>query len=347
MITRIFTLLFLFLIIFICSKQQPSLIIQYQEGNENTQIQVDEMSLLDATTAKKASMNFAKKGDTWEVVIPMEEWRLGIYGVRIGAKSFILPIDDISNTITLKVSDKSLQEYTNEVQGNKSIADFNQFLAAVRKTNGDRAEVTKLASQFVNTTSSGIVAMAVASQFLADPAFKKDLLALKTKHESLLKSKIGEEFDFVVNKISSMLSIGQPAPELSYASPSGKEYSLSELKGKVVLIDFWASWCKPCRYNNPHIVSLYDKYNKQGFEVFSVSLDQDKTRWIEAIKADNLKWPYHISDLSGWESKLYRLYPSEGIPATFLVDKNGNLASFNIRDPKQIETLITQLLAAN
>lgn len=104
-------------------------------------------------------------------------------------------------------------------------------------------------------------------------------------------------------------AIGSKAPELAYKNPDGKIMKLSSLKGKVVLIDFWASWCRPCRMENPAVVTAYNKYkdkkfkNGKGFTVFSYSLDDNPNRWKAAIKQDKLTWPYHVSDLKRWGSE--------------------------------------------
>ncbi|MCX7764685.1 MAG: AhpC/TSA family protein [Bacteroidia bacterium] len=125
---------------------------------------------------------------------------------------------------------------------------------------------------------------------------------------------------------------GQPAPDIALPDVEGKIRRLSELRGKWVLIDFWASWCRPCRVENPRVVQLYQKYNSRGFEIFGVSLDQNREAWIQAIQADKLTW-IHVSDLKGWQSAAAQLYRVSGIPFTVLVDPQGRIAAKGLRGP--------------
>jgi thiol-disulfide isomerase/thioredoxin len=141
------------------------------------------------------------------------------------------------------------------------------------------------------------------------------------------------------------LAIGKPAPEITMNGPDEKPLSLSSLKGKVVIVDFWASWCKPCRAGNPFVVSLYNRYKDKGLDIFSVSLDFKKDAWLNAIAQDKLSWKNHVCDMKQWQSPVVALYGFSGIPFTCVLDKNGNIAGKNLQGPA-LEDKIKELIAS-
>jgi thiol-disulfide isomerase/thioredoxin len=144
----------------------------------------------------------------------------------------------------------------------------------------------------------------------------------------------------------SRLSIGSAAPEIVLNTPEGKSIALSSLKGKVVLVDFWASWCRPCRAENPNVVKMYNAYKDKGFDIYSVSLDKDKDAWMKAIKDDQLLWPSHVSDLGYWQSSVVKQYNISGIPFTCLIDKDGKIVAKGLRG-EEMEIKVKQLLGLN
>lgn len=139
------------------------------------------------------------------------------------------------------------------------------------------------------------------------------------------------------------IAIGEKAPDLVMNNPSGKELKLSSLKGKYVLLDFWASWCGPCRRENPNVVRIYNAYKDKGFTIFSVSLDNDKDKWVAAIQQDKLAWPNHVCDFGGWESFAATLYQITSIPSTVLLDKEGTIIGLNLHGAELEQKLISLL----
>lgn len=150
-------------------------------------------------------------------------------------------------------------------------------------------------------------------------------------HEKYPDHQLVKEKYAIETSPATATSIGAIAPDLAFPDPDGNIRKLSDLRGKVVLLDFWASWCRPCRGENPHVVAMYQKYHDKGFEVFSVSLDRDKESWKRAIAADGLVWPNHVSDLKYWSSEAARTYGVSSIPSTFLLDQNGRIIAKNLR----------------
>lgn len=138
------------------------------------------------------------------------------------------------------------------------------------------------------------------------------------------------------------LKIGTTLPEITLPSPDGNDVSLANFKGKYVLLDFWASWCAPCRKENPNLIKIYRKYHAKGFEIFQISLDKYKDEWIAAIKKDNLPWT-HASDLKYWESPITKLYAIKAIPANFLLDKEGKIIAKNLKS-EDLEKKLAEII---
>ena len=216
---------------------------------------------------------------------------------------------------------------------------FNKFSEDYKKQSEEASAYIK---KFIDDNTSSFASLAAVQMLSPDRDinyFIKVSDALTAKYPNIKNLKGFQEY---VQK-EKKLAIGMPAPEITLNGKDGKPISLSSLKGKVVIVDFWASWCKPCRAENPFVVSLYNKYKDKGLDIFSVSLDFNKDAWLKAISQDKLIWKNHVTDLKQWQSPVVSLYGFTGIPFTCLLNKQGNLAGKNLRGP-ELEMKVKELL---
>lgn len=158
-------------------------------------------------------------------------------------------------------------------------------------------------------------------------------------NDPLKQTSLGKEFRRQIDRMNAV-QIGKIAPDFSARDTSGNLVSLNSLKGKYLLLDFWASWCGPCREENPYVVKAYQKFKAKNFEILGVSLDDETTKekWLNAIKEDKLVWK-QISDLKGWQSEVAELYHVRGIPQNFLLDPKGVIIATNLREEELLKTL--------
>ncbi len=230
-------------------------------------------------------------------------------------------VADLRSKVTIwneeyeKASLKNDQKKINEIQG--------RFEKAER-------ELMDQIKTMLPEMGSSFIAVFTANNFLNAqtdlPVLEKLADKLQLENPS---PKYAQAFIAGIKRIKGV-GVGDIAPDFSLNDPEGKQVSLSSLKGKYVLLDFWASWCGPCRKENPNVVRLYEQYKDKDFEIYGVSLDRDKDAWIKAIKDDNLTW-VHGSDLKYWSSDVAVQYGVNGIPATYLLDQEGRVIAKNLR----------------
>jgi peroxiredoxin len=297
----------------------------------------------------------------------------GIYNLRIGAKRLNLVLDGSEKVVAVNGDLHTMQNGDITLEGSPSSQAYLDFFRSARNQRIGEQEVKTFVDTTQNPYTAAFVAFSVLRnnpQYLDIHRKAQERLAETYSQADMVKS-YGEFIDKLDQQYQKTLAsqrvrVGEPAPDITLPNPRGENMSLSDLRGKIVLLDFWASWCGPCRRENPNVVKVYKRYKDEGFEVFSVSLDgldtrtkarlgndperikqmadRSKQRWVQAIEQDNLIWDYHVSDLKKWESKAASKYGVTSIPRTFLIDREGNIAAINLRGAANIEAELKKLL---
>lgn len=268
--------------------------------------------------------------------------------VKIIAKKDSLRSTKISGSPTQDI----FTIYNTEMERlNKDVAKLQEkYQNAMSTGNADEARKTEIEYQaiidnmkvftknFVKEHNTSVVAAYITLVQLSAQLEGSELDSIIAKFPAEISK---SEYVIKVKEIAEGLkktTVGAIAPDFTMNDPEGNPVQLSSLRGKVVLIDFWASWCKPCRQENPNVVKLYQKYNGKGFQIIGVSLDRSKEEWVKAIKDDQLSW-VHVSDLQFWQNAAARLYSVSQIPQSFLLDKEGKIIAKGLRGEQLAEKL--------
>lgn len=245
-----------------------------------------------------------------------------------------------------------LRSFNSKVQNNmqriqQAKTEQDDMLASIiqRENNAIQQEEKTFKRDFALSNPNSLFSVMLMNELLArkEVNFADAEQLLSNLSPKVAASSISRDLEVLIAS-SKKAEVGAKAPDFSGPTPTGETLSLQQSMGKYTLIDFWASWCRPCRMENPNVVRVYNKYHEKGLNIISVSLDKpgQKERWLKAIEDDKMDW-YHISNLKFWNDPVAKMYNVRSIPATFLIDEDGNIIAKNLRGPA-LEAKIASLL---
>ncbi|WP_299902744.1 TlpA disulfide reductase family protein [uncultured Aquimarina sp.] len=239
---------------------------------------------------------------------------------------------------------KLRQDLSNQYQIASKLKETDKAIKLSKDLQQIRVDENSFRKEIAENNPNSLVAVMALTDLLnlkAVPA-KEVKQIYGTIQDTLKTSRLGKNLDRLIAASIGKIDIGSEAEDFSAPNPEGKMVSLKESMGKITIIDFWASWCKPCRAENPNVVRVYNKYHDKGLNIIGVSLDRKKDHWTTAIDQDNLEWN-HVSHLKFWQDPIAKAYGVRSIPATFIIDEKGNVIAKNLRGPA-LETKISELL---
>jgi len=359
-----------------CSKvgDNEYLITGSAEGIENGKMAIiqiqDEMGMIPKDTAKVENGKFELKGNYKngpEIAFLMIE------GVNNGMVPFILENGEIDITVDKDTIQKSkiggtdnndkFQEYNDlsspifkrmiafqkanqEKYINAAKANDMTTVNALRKENeGFQKEMNDLSEVFIQKNPDTFLSALLLENFVSRQALDIEKIKkyFNTLTKEVKKTKSAKRVEDYVKSFTNPAKVGELAPNFSAPDLDGQMVSLKQSLGKVTIIDFWASWCGPCRAENPNVVALYNEFHPKGLNIIGVSLDKDAAKWEEAIGKDKLAW-IHVSNLKHWQEPIAKQYGVESIPATFILDASGKIVAKDLRG-EELKAKVAELLA--
>jgi peroxiredoxin len=352
--SKLFYFLFVFIICQSCKKSDPASVIliegeikDYPDGNLTLYRVYDEDSTITSTAPLKDG-KFRIEIEDSEARLATLAFPDGMTALQFFTEPGVIKIEgtkeDAANATISGTATNQLHDEFKKLNKDMEVK-YNELMqvGAQAQESGDEKRMDSIASVFMNLEKEsnqrnvefakknpGSILSAYIGLMASGSSSDLDFEGLYAGlSEPVKASFFGQKLKSIADA-SAKTKIGAAAPDFEGLTPEGQILKLSSLKGKHVLIDFWASWCGPCRQENPNVVKAYTTYNPKGFEILGVSLDQEKGKWLDAITQDQLAWP-QVSDLKGWKSTIAGLYGVQGIPQNFLLDKEGKIIAKGLR----------------
>jgi thiol-disulfide isomerase/thioredoxin len=311
-------------------------------------LRLSDKKVLDSAVIQNGKFEFVGKADSsYIALLNMDNQSPFLqFFIEKGNIHVEVPDDINKSSATGTTLNDRLKAYNQSLEPTRNkITELVQYARSQPRTDSLDAEVSKqydvlsqellqTSIRFLKEDSGTILSAYILMNAISQGLEEEQIQDVYNKfHEDVKKSALGKILQQEVDKMNiKELTVGEAFRDLTMQTPDGTKISISDYvgKGKYVLLDFWASWCGPCRGENPNVVALYNAYKDKGFEIVGISLDQDKEAWIQGIKEDKISWP-QMSDLKGWNSEATIKYKIQGIPFTVLLDKEGKVIETNLR----------------
>ncbi|RYJ42405.1 TlpA disulfide reductase family protein [Flavobacterium beibuense] len=328
---------------------------------------------LDSVVVKKGAFTFTGESDKPQqrllyIEDKLEDGQIGLFiekgtiTVKVNTQDIPKSVvggtlnNDALNKLNIIIADLGKKE---EAFKDTHFENFNQAKASgdietqnriAKEYEALTAEKNKSYIAFIEQNPNSIICLELFPIILNDQNAKaKEIKPVFDKLSADSKqTEMGQKIDNYLNqmlvkeKAMEATEVGKKCPDFSASTPDGKTFSLKEAMGKVTVIDFWASWCGPCRKENPNVVAMYNELHGKGLNIIGVSLDNNDAKWQGAIEKDNLTW-YHISNLKGWDEPIAKEFGVSSIPATVILDKNGTIVARNLRG-EELKAKVLELL---